>query len=667
MANAPTGAERKVPPPRRRDLAKLKARSKWGSRPPTRQEVLDAKERGLRLYASRDQDIDDDWEMYHLISRAQQLDQTPTEPLKGELWHTWNKPAVIVDQVVGAVQPDVTRLIIQCDQWDDTVATFEASQHIENYYRSQLDRCHDLWGEQGTRGNPMPDFSRMVAICAAIEGSVGRRHFTDPNEDGIHFFEPVPIRQLYPVDGAIIRILEMTLNEARALYKDVEKLWPAKDKPKNGRTGSNHYPEGDERISLVVWADVDGLWECIAWDWNSPDDRWFDGANKGKEDKQWVKKPTALNTGVCPLQYPPLWFGSGLSSNSSRAVQNTGIIHHNPASGDERMRLRHRGLLTPLREQVKLGSQLISIVATSANYVTNPPMVHKINPLNPTETDNNGKPFRRSPSRAIGAVSQIYVDEAFEPALVSPEGVQSLQALLNLVMTQVGDVAPSVLSGGGDYASGADRYVGQGAAQDHIIGPLRRYLARWHRDALREMGMIAWRQGKGKGALYTSLPYRAGVRTPIEDIEKKRPKNGQGGAVVASDFDRNGTDCRVRYRMDDPVKLAQLVNAWVTMLKEGVVDMYAVRDELQIEDAMGMDRRVMRDQALGDESVKKARIGRAILAGGDMTMAHLYFQERLLEWQKSQSGNGGSEPAPEGMASAPAAQGGQPMPPQMME
>ena len=77
------------------------------------------------------------------------------------------------------------------------------------------------------------------------------------------------------------------------------------------------------------------------------------------------------------------------------------------------------------------------------------------------------------------------------------------------------------------------------------------------------------------------------------------------------------------------------------------------------------DRRVMRDQALGDESVKKARIGRAILAGGDMTMAHLYFQERLLEWQKSQAGNGGSEAAPEGMPSAPAAQGGQPMPPQM--
>jgi len=657
---------RKVEPPKQRNLQRIKERSRWANSAPTRQEILDARDRAIRMYAGRDQDIDDDWEMYHLINRAMQLDQTPTEPLKGELWHTWNKPAVIIDQVVGAVQASLDRLLIQNDPWSDDLPTQEAAQHIENYYRSQLGRCHRLWGQQGTAGNPMPDFSRMVAICATIEGSVGRRHFTDPDENGVFFFEPVPIRQLYPIDGLVLRVLEMTLGELRALYPQVEKLWPEdpKDK-KRSSAASRAYPESDEPVGVVVACDIGGLWECIVWDWGQRQDAWFEGgANRGKEDKQWIKK-TKLDTGVCPLQYPALWFGSAISSNTTKPVQNTGIVHNQPPSGEERIRLRHRGLLTPLREQVKLGSQLISIVATSANYVTNPPMIHKINPNNPPDyNDNDGKPRRNKPSRALGAVSQTFVDESFEPVPVSPEGIQALQALLNLNMAQVGDVARPVLGGGGDFASGADRYIGQNQASDHVIAPLKRFMTDWHRDGLEELGEIAWRKGKGStGTLYTSLPYRASQRTPV--ATKGRAKNGMGGAVVAKDFDLNGVECRVRYRMDDPVKLQALVNAWITMLKEGVVDMYAVRDELQIEDIQQMDRRVMRDQALGNDSIKILRIGRALAAGGDLTMAQLFFQieqQKLIAAQAKQ----GSEAAPEGMPSAPAPQSSQPQPPQMM-
>ena len=649
--------ERKPDPPKLRSVASIKARSRWGAKPPDRDYLLDLASRARSLYAGRDQDIDADWEMYHLISRAQKLDQTQTEPLKGELWHTWNKPAVIVDQVVGAVLPTVERLLIQNDPWDDTQPTIASAQHIENYYRTQLGRCYRAWGEQGNLGNHVPDFARMVAICATVEGSVGRRYYTDPDADGLFFMEPVPVRQLYAIDGWVLRLLELPLREARAAYREIDELWPKQKDDKSARAGRVSYPDDNEQVSIVVACDAAGLWELMVWEFNAVDDAWYRDS-KVKEDKQWLKK-TRLDTGICPLQYPPLWFGSAYSGKSSSAVQNTGIIHNTPAGGNEQMRLRHRGLLTPLREQVKLGSQLISIVATSANYVTNPPMVHKINPQNPPDFfDDKGLGQRRMPSRQLGATSQIYVDEAYEPVPVSAEGVQSLQALLNLVMTQVGDVAQPVLSGGGDFSSGADRYVGQASASDHVIRPLRDYFVAWFEAALQDLGTIAWRKGTGK-ALYTALPYRAGTRTPLRD--EQRPKNGAGGAVLASDFARTGAGCRVRYRLDDPVKLQQLVNAWITMLKEGVVDMYAVRDALQVEDAGQMDRRVMRDQALGDQSVKQARIGRALLAGGDLTLAHLYFQERLAERLKQDAG---SAPAPPGMPSAPA-QGGQPLPPQI--
>lgn len=660
----PQRERRKPDPPTQRDLARLKRRSPFGDRAPTWREVIDDGDKGPKVYAGRDQDIDADWELYHLIQRTQQLDGTPTEPLAGELWHTWNKPAVVVDQVVGATSPDPERLIISCDPWDDTELCEESAQHIENYYRTQLDRCHDLWAEKGTRGDPQPPMDRAIDLIAFIEGGCGRRYFADPDEPGMFYFEPVPFRQLYPVGRAVVRILEMTLDEARAHYREIAAAWPARDEADDtgkragrGRT----QPDGDERVRIVVWADVDGLWEAIAWDFSGPQESWYGGPaqRKSKAKGQWVKEPQPIDYGLCPLQYPPLWFGSALSGNTpARPAENTGINPDNIRSGDQRLRLRHRGGLTPLREQLHLGSQLISIIATGANLVMNPPMVFKVNPNNPTDlVDHNGKPIRRNPSRRLGAISQMYVDEDFAPVQVDPTALQNLQAMLNLVMSQTADVARPVLGGGGDAASGADRYLAQGSAEDHIVAPLRRYLARWHRDALRDLGQIAWRLGKGKQQLYTSLPYRAGVRTPIRGDQ--RPKNGMGGAVLPEDFQRQGADCRVRYRIEDPIKLQQLGAVYGMLLDKGAIDMFGFRDAMQVEDVLQMDRRVMRDQALGDEAVKKARIGQALLDyhknGGDMTLALLYFQERLRENQSK-----GSAPAPVGMGSPPAP--GTPMP-----
>lgn len=651
---------RKVEPPPQRDLAKIKRRSPFGKTPPTIERVLDDGLAGPRAYAGRDQDIDADWEMYHLVTRRLQMDGTPTEPLAGELWHTWNKPAVVVDQIVGAVSPDPERLTIHNDPWDDTQACEESAQHIENYYRTQLERCHDLWAEKGTRGDPQPPLDRVVALVSFIEGGCGRRYFCDPDEPGMFFFEPVPLRQLYPVNGAMVRILEMTLDEARAHYQEIRDAWPARDPGKDPRR-TKAYPDGDEKVRIVVWADADGLWECIAWDWSSGRDEWYAGAprRKAAKKKQWIKEPQPIDYGVCPLQYPPLWFGSALSGNVAPApADHTGIDLNAARPGDQRLRLRHRGGLTPLREQVVLGSQLISIIATGANLAINPPMVLKVNPNNPSDYETpDGQGKRRNPSRKLGAVSQIYVDEEFTPVPVDPTSLQNLQAMLNLVMGQAADVARPVLGGGGDAASGADRYLANASAEDHTVAPLKRYLVRWHRDALRHLGEIARRLGTGKQQLYTSLPYRAGVRTPLKD--GKRPARGMGGAVLPEDFARNGADCRVRYRIEDPIRLQQLGAVYGMLLDKGAIDMYGFRDAMQVEDILQMDRRVMRDQALGDEALKKARIGQALLDyhknGGDLTLPLLYFQERLRENQSK-----GSAPAPVGMGSPPAP--GQPMP-----
>ena len=218
---------RKVQPPELPKIDDLAEDSPFLDTPPTIEQVLEDGLKGPRVYAGRDQDIDADWEMFHLINRDRQLDGTPTEPLAGELWTTWNKPAVAVDQLVGAVEPHYDRLTIHCDPWDDTEETEESAQHIENYYRTQLRRCSKLWGQKGTRGDPQPGFSRTMALLAVIEGGVGLRYYCDPRKPGMFFFEPVPLRQMYPVGRAVVRILQMTLDEARAHYSEIRKKWPA--------------------------------------------------------------------------------------------------------------------------------------------------------------------------------------------------------------------------------------------------------------------------------------------------------------------------------------------------------------------------------------------------------------------------------------------------------
>lgn len=652
---------RKVEPPKQRDLARIKKRSPYGDRPMTWEEVNEAGLRGPEVYAGRDRDIDLHYEVYHLINRRNQLDGTPTEPLAGELWHTWNKGPVVMDQIVGAVAPHHERLIIQNDPWDDTAECEESAQHIENYYRSQLRRCAKLWNLKGTRGDPQPPFDRTVALIAALEGGLGWRFFCDPDEPGMFFMEPVPLRQMYTYNGMVVRVLEMTLDEARAHYQDIAKAWPVPRGDRDGRKGKA-YPAGDEKMRFTVAADQDGLWECIAYDWAAPQDAWYGGQakRKAKKDTQWVKAPVAIDYGFCPLDYPPLWFGSTVSGNTAVApADHSGIDLDRATPGDQRLRLRHRSVFTPLVEQIHLGSQLMSIIATGANLVTNPPMIVKINPNNPTDyTDpQDGKGKRRNPSRRIGAISQLYTDESFEPVPVDPSALQNLQAMLNLIMSQTSDVARPVLGGGGDAASGADRYLAQGSAEDHIVAPLRRYLVERIEWGLECLGAMAWRKGKGKQQLYTSLPYRAGGRTPLRDAQ--RPANGMGGAVLPEDFARQGNECRVRYRIEDPIRLQQLMSVYLPMMKEGAIDMFGFRDAMQVEDLLQMDRRVMRDQALGDEALKKARIGQALLDyhknGGDLTLPLLYFQERLRENQSK-----GSAPAPVGMGSPPSP--GTPMP-----
>lgn len=633
--------EREVPPPPvGRDLDKLKKRSRWGKRKPTIDEVLDTAEIGRRRYEPRNEHSRLVWKLIHLVPNKKRPDGTTIEPLAGEIYHTRSKPAVVYDRTVSIMEPFLDRLIVSTQAWRDDAETREASQAVENYDRQALANAYRKWDDHGTYGDPQPPFSRKLAGLILAEGLCGRRIFIDPDDDDLIFMEPVPAAELYPLAHATTRQLRLPLVEARIHYPEIDTALKEIDGQKHGWARAVT-PDENEQVWIIHWADRDGLWEAIAWDWVS----WRPGASGATLDKekQWIKEPTEIGYGFCPLRYPAAFLGSPASHSLLMGGTDSGND-----SDQAFQKYVNRGMFSAMLDSYEKFNELLAIYLTTANTVGNSPMNHFINPDHddPSLFDANGK--RIKPSRRIGAVNTIPNDEKFEPVPVDPAGLDALRTMMQSLMEEQGDTAPPVLSGRGEATSGADRFLAQQSAADYVITPAMKAAERWLSDGLREINELIVRKGKGRGKLFTGLTYR------VRKAEDPQARRNVASVLEPRDVERNGVDVEVKFKRTSLTEMRQAADYWLNLLDKNVVDLNTVRDELDIEEPERMQRAVLRDKSLQDERLLKTLIGQALRRyhqkGGDLEMLRTWFEERAKETQAAMA-----PPQPAGMPSPPGA------------
>lgn len=652
----PAGPQkREIPDPPFRKIVDIRKRSPFAKRKPRLSEIMADKEAGERKDQGRNEKFRRWWDIYRLKNAAAKLkpDGSMSDDLQGEITHIWSRPAVLVDRTAASIAPNIKNLILQVDAWQDEQRYRDAAQAIENTYRTQLQRWYDAWDEQATLGNAVPPFARMLSLLMLVEGGCGARYTVDPLDEGVIYVEPVPISELHATGRAVVRIVKTTLGAARAQYREIEEVWPSRGDDPDDKKGRNYttdrdaYPDDNESVEIVVWSDVHGLWEAIAWDFGAASmfARGKAAAAKDRDGNpvaQWIKEPTPINFGRCSLQMDPPWFGSAAPLMFTE---------------DDEDESPYRGILTPLEETVDRISQYIGIVATLANAIGNEPWIHKYDPS--TYDPQTMAP----PSRLPGTVSSIPQNESVDPVPINPASAEALRATMTLLMQEVGDAQPAVLAGGGAASSGAERYLAQTAAQDYVIGPATEAICGWIRRHLMHFGELVVRLGTGEDRILSSLTYR---------VHKAGEGQTRGAADVLEPEDilLNGTDVSVTYRIDDPIRLLQLSNVWLTLMKENVVDINMVRDKLGIEDSQAMDDAVLRDKARADPALLKMLIGSALRRfverGGDPEVILAWSQERLAEQhekQMQQSGGGLPSPPSAGPNNGPTPGGA--MPPQM--
>lgn len=628
------------PPPLGRDLEELRKKSRFGKKPPTLDEVRNDADTGRQRYRPRNEHYRLGWKLYHLIPNKQRPDGTPIQPLAGEIYHTRSKPAVVFDRTLSIIEPFVDRLVVSTDAWSDEAETVTSAQNIENHGRAALERSYRKWDDHGSQGDPQPPFSRKLGGLTLGEGVCGRRVFIDPDDDGVIFLEPVPAAELYPLAHATTRQLHLPLTEARVHYPEIDEVWPV------ARQDERHSvlrPDENEMVRVIVWADRDGLWEAIAWDWVSwtpPGDTRGDGKDGG-----WIKAPIEIDFGFCPLRYPAAWFAT-----PAGLTEDTRTDHQ---------RYVNRTMFSPVLDSYELMNHLISIILTSANTVTNPAMIQEIDPEAEGPVDAEGK--RLKVSRRIGAITQVVKGERVYTVPVDPAGTNALSQMMASLADEFGDTAPPVLSGRGEATSGADRFLAQQSAADYIITPAMKSIERWFSEGLREINELIVRKGKGKGKLFTGLPYR------VRRTEDPQARRNIAALLEPADIERNGPDIEVRFKRNSLTEMQQRAAYWLQLLEKNVVDLNMVRDELDIEEPERVQQAVLRDKALQDERLLKTMITSALVKynqkGGDLHALQAWLEERAKEQATAnQPPPSPGIPSPPGAPPEPTPMPGQPMP-----
>lgn len=616
------------------ELRKL-PKNRWGDKGPDGRRITKDAQEGRRRWAERDDRIREDITLYNAHRTVDLLNGKALDEGRGDVVHISTRAYQFAERLTGLCAATHDRAKYHAPPWADDDETRFAAQALEDWWKYERHCDEDLWFRRGTIGDPQMPLPRYEAGLMVLMGGLGFRLWFEP-DDKLHptRYEVIPLNRLYPLPHCITHQVQMTLGEARAIYREIDDYYPPEDE--NG-------PAETLTVRIIGWSDTypdgqGGLWHAIMWEqcgvWSG---KWGE-IEESKKD-HWIKKPERIDFGFSPYQYV-IWGGApyGVTEN----VPNY-------------ERFRGMGALTMLRKTFKLMDLLQSAVATGALRMADPPKVQYYLPGTRRE-DMDPHDTR------AGATNYGIVGEQTQPLIFTVAGGPDGQALLGALATELSYFDSPILHGAGNAESGYDRVQQNSAAGSLHVNPIIDALEQMYELINTLRAELIIRKGIGEGREIDKLVYSGGgsafydqdeykseaTGTPL-DYEPDYAQMGVMKFVTPKMIKLNGTRSEVRF---DRLGIPEKQMLW-TMLAQAVsAKLLSAREAMEQMGIQNPDRnlfRILAESAVMNPKALDAMIGAAALGSKNRLFT--------LGWQavmqaEMMGGPQGSPPGPQGIPSA---------------
>lgn len=605
-------AQPKPKPPPKYDLREL-PKNPYGDKGPTLAHLHQAAATGRRRYARRNEQITKAVRRYHLEQEWRDLTGEQLDTAAGAIPFVSVLPALFVERTIGLAAAVHDRLVLNVEPASRHDKSVEAAQACENALRTWREVDEMRWFRRGTEGDAQIPLPYKELGLAAIEGGCGMYLWIDPEDDRYpHYYEPVPISQLYPLGTEVTRQFTLTLGEARARYPEVNDAY--KGRPDNAVSDA-------EIVRIICWADVAGLWHLIAW---QEGESWQDKAAR-PDAGGWIKGPDQgrIDFGFCPYQYR-IALGSPVAQYVGEGYQD--IEYH-----------RTYGVLSQTGDTYKHLNEVAAWVLEGAAKSVRPATVDYIQP---------GSPPPPGLDTRAGAHNTRQVGERVEPIIPSFAGSADGQATMSLLQAGLQDAAPPVLAGRGAAASGFDRFQASEQAGALFVDKLVQFAEEYYADYYRYRLELTRRKGTGKGAwALDKLPYR----------QARGEQVGTLGTLAAADvaynsYDRDSTNVRVRFQRLSEIEQMQRSERVLRQIDAKILSRRRGMDLIGIESPEEEQQQIFAEAAvLLDPAMHKAAAARALQEEGDPYLLATWESARAKEDAPPDAGR----PSPPGATAMP--------------
>lgn len=621
-------------------------KSGYGKSGPTYAQVIAEAQEGRDYY--RDSiDAMQVWRnIYHQVPYRVKLDGNEVDELQGDAIVTRAQPTTMADRYIGMTSPDLGRLGLQADPWDDSDEGREAAQIKENFDRYALEEIYRAWNRRATWGDIQPPLDRKCGGLTTIEGGYAWRVMPNMDLDPERSFpwsvEPVSMMEVYPRPRATTRQVECTLAEAYT-YDEIRDLLPDL-----GADDKDPLYTAQSKVRLITHTDE--TWYSLALEFGDI------GLTKKVREKKndadlWV--------------YPPVKHGLGRRVFVLENPWNSTALGPGVNDGVPRAKFLYRGIYAAIAGQLKFIDQLVTAVRSGVFKDLNPPLQITVDPM-----------MRAASGGVLPQVTQDLYDQASmaggKVVLGPNEKIQRIvdaiaaspnaTFLLQSAMGDLGDAAPPVLAGGGAAQSGFDRFQQSDAAGALHVDPMIAYHQRQLQLLLETIHADLVRLSEGDKPKWQKLPYK---------VSRSQSKGGAYRTMIsAKDIKRAGPFIDVTYKRLGMTERMQMAQLNMMLVKEHMKSRLSAMDELGIDDTERETARMFAEAALEDPSVVKAAIKVALLKQAygetdgedgeldvERAMLDAYLEAREKEAQAE------AQKGMPGMPSPTGAPGGGPPPP----
>lgn len=566
--------------------------SGYGAGGPTLAQVLEEAEEGRNYFRPLHEAIQEWRDIYHQVEEPLGLDNRPTDRYRGDTIVQRAQPVIMADRQIGLTAPDLERLGIQADPWDDTDEGREAAQTKENFCRYALDEAFRAWNRRATSGDFQPPLDRKVAGLATIEGGYAWHVVPDMDVDPERAFPwrvaPVSLMELYPRPRATTRQIECRLADAY-IYDEVRALLP-KAQPDD----TDPLPYNDQSTVRLI-THTDEVWWSLCLDFANPAIAEQVRERNGKREL-WIYPPKRHNLGrrLFVLENP--WNATPLGAYRD--------------DRKDRQAFLARGTYAPIVGQIKFIDQLITAVRAGVFKDLNRPLKLKLDPTmraaNPDIFPADTRRLALAAQQA-GGVVPLGPNEDIEPIVDALAASPNAQFLLQSAMGDLGDAAPPVLAGRGIAQSGFDRFQQNDSAGVLHIDPMQAYhtrqIALLLEVILTDLARLTDDKGKrkgGEGKTWKGLTYK---------VSRSQQRGGAYRSILtAKEIKRAGPYVQVTYKRLSMTERMQMAQLNIMMVKEHLKSRLSAMDEMGVDDTERENARIFAEAALEDPSVIKAAI-----------------------------------------------------------